>query len=231
MEKITKNNKIKNNTKYVKYYKVLKTSNWNPAKINLVSGDTFFNIVLANLAAAGYSTSATELKNLSQEETIQTLPDTLIKLGFEKLTDEKFLTSEEYLQHGDILFGEEDIIAINLNSVEKKKKEAPKKIKVEKLEEPVKKVEIETVTLPAPVIKDLSVAAKYSQESYKGVWTTKAKAQLKQDADFHSSLIASIPKGSLVTSEGQYNLFGSQIWLKINYKGYLGYCNLGYLTR
>lgn len=97
------------------YYNLLKVAQWNPSKITKQCNGDCSATTSANIIAAGMILDIGPLKNISPSNTTKSLRATLIRAGFELLTDQKYLTSDKYLLPGDILLYDGHHVVVNLD--------------------------------------------------------------------------------------------------------------------
>lgn len=81
----------------------LEATEWHPELITVPCETDCSNAVTAEVKCAGHRLGRPELANISERLWTGDLRQTLEKVGFEVLTDKKYLTSAKYLLRGDIL--------------------------------------------------------------------------------------------------------------------------------
>ena len=117
---ISKAAAINNNVGYdqgqrLTYYNCLRAVNWDPAKIITPCEGDCSATTAANVIAAGNLLGFSKLKSFNPSNTTSTLRKALVAVGFELLTDSKYLTSDKYLLPGDILLYDGHHVAVNLD--------------------------------------------------------------------------------------------------------------------
>lgn len=95
------------------YLKQLKAVGWEPSKITVACEADCSAGVCANVTAVGYLLGIDALKNHTGTYT-GNMRSALTKAGFQALTDEKYLTSGDYLLPGDILLNDNHHTATNV---------------------------------------------------------------------------------------------------------------------
>ena len=98
------------------YWDHLEASNYDPAQITVPCEADCSSGVLSNIKAVGYTLNIEKLKNVNQNGYTGNMKAILKAAGFEVLTDQKYLTSEEYLLRGDVLLHEGHHTATNLTT-------------------------------------------------------------------------------------------------------------------
>lgn len=98
------------------YWQALSLSDYDPANIKVKCETDCSAGVAANVRAIGYKLNIDALKAIDINSTTWTLRKQLQKAGFKILTAKKYLTSENYLERGDILLNDEAHVAINLTN-------------------------------------------------------------------------------------------------------------------
>lgn len=98
------------------YYKALKSVNWKPENITVDCEADCSASTSANIIATGYQLDLPKLKAFSASNSTRTLRNACKSIGFEVLTESKYLTSSKYLLPGDILLKEGTHVAINLDT-------------------------------------------------------------------------------------------------------------------
>lgn len=96
------------------YWNQLQKVGYDPAKIKIKCEADCSEGVIANTKAVGYLIGIDALKNISATYT-GNMRATYKKAGFEVLTDDKYLTSDEHLLPGDILLNDKNHTAVNLD--------------------------------------------------------------------------------------------------------------------
>lgn len=97
------------------YWEHLKASNYDPAKITIACEADCSSGVAANVKAAGYRRNIQALKGVSPSLNTRVMRTSLKSVGFQVLTDSKYLTSAKYLLPGDILLNDASHVATNLD--------------------------------------------------------------------------------------------------------------------
>ena len=98
------------------YYKALKAVNWRPEMITTNCEADCSASTSANIIATGYQLDIPALKAFSASNTTKSLRNACKAIGFEVLTESKYLTSSKYLLPGDIILKEGTHVAINLDT-------------------------------------------------------------------------------------------------------------------
>lgn len=98
------------------YYNHLKASGWNPSKVSVACEADCSASTSANVIAIGYRLGLTKLQQLSPSCTTSSLRNALKAIGFEVLTDNKYLISDSYLKKGDILLNDGIHVVINVTN-------------------------------------------------------------------------------------------------------------------
>lgn len=111
---------INNNVGYdqgqrLTYYNCLRAVNWDPTKIMTPCEGDCSATTAANVIATGYLLGISKLRSISPSNTTSTLRKALVGVGFELLTEIKYLTSDKYLLPGDILLYDGHHVAVNLD--------------------------------------------------------------------------------------------------------------------
>ena len=96
------------------WYELVK-SNYDPAKIKNKCESDCSAGVTAIVKAVGYTLNVPLLKELSSTNYTGSMKPNFKAVGFNVLTDEKYLTSDKYLKPGDILLNEKHHTCINLD--------------------------------------------------------------------------------------------------------------------
>ena len=96
------------------WYELVK-SNYDPAKIKNKCESDCSGGVTAIVKAVGYTLNVPSLKELSPTNYTGSMKPNFKAVGFDVLTDEKYLTSDKYLKPGDILLNEKHHTCINLD--------------------------------------------------------------------------------------------------------------------
>jgi hypothetical protein len=103
------------------YHDALKAANWNPAAIKKPVETDCSASTLANIIAAGHKCGIAALKQINPDGYTGNMRAALKKAGFTVLTDNKYLTSSDYLLPGDILLNDNAHAAVNLTAGPKAK--------------------------------------------------------------------------------------------------------------
>jgi len=96
------------------YWTQLSKSGYRPSKITTACETDCSAGVAANIKAAGYLLNKEAFKNVNKDAYTGNLKTALVNAGFKTLTDNKYLTSADYLRPGDILLYEGHHVATNL---------------------------------------------------------------------------------------------------------------------
>lgn len=97
------------------FYKQLKAAGWHPANITVKCEADCSSGVAAIVIATGHLMGIKALQNVSPDMYTGNERQALKNAGFEVLTNSRYLTSDKYLQPGDILLYEGHHTAINLD--------------------------------------------------------------------------------------------------------------------
>lgn len=97
------------------YYTQLSKVNWNPSAITTRCDTDCSALTCANINACGHLTNDTRLASLGQLST-HSMRSALQQIGFNLLTDSRYLTSDQYLLPGDVLLNDGAHVAVNLDS-------------------------------------------------------------------------------------------------------------------
>jgi len=98
------------------YWQQLNKVGYRPANIKVNCDSDCSAGVSAIVKATGYLLGVTELQGVSAGNTTNTLRNSLKAVGFEVLTDSKYLTSDKYLLKGDIILKEKHHTCINVTN-------------------------------------------------------------------------------------------------------------------
>lgn len=109
------------------YYTQLKAAAWDPSAIKTACESDCSASTAANIIAAGHKLGISKLQTISPSLTTRSLRVALKAVGFEVLTDSKYLTSDAYLLPGDIPLYEGHHVAVNLDTGSKVVITPPKK--------------------------------------------------------------------------------------------------------
>lgn len=88
------------------YWKELQNAEYHPENIKTKCEADCSAGVMAIVKATGYRLDIPKLKTVSEKLVCRQMREALKKVGFEVLTESKYLTSEKYLQAGDILLND-----------------------------------------------------------------------------------------------------------------------------
>lgn len=97
----------------ITYWDELQLADFDPSKITTPCEADCSSGAIANIKAAGYLLGRTELQNISCTTT-RDMREKLSAAGFEVLTDDKYLSSDQYLLAGDILLNDDYHVAVNV---------------------------------------------------------------------------------------------------------------------
>lgn len=109
------------------YYTQLKAAGWKPEVIKTPCEADCSSSTAANIIAVGYILGIPALQKISPSLTTSGMRAALKAVGFEVLTDSKYLTSDAYLLPGDILLYDGHHVAVNLDTGSKVDVIQPKK--------------------------------------------------------------------------------------------------------
>lgn len=98
------------------FWQHLKSSNYDPAQITVVCESDCSASTAAIVKGAGYRLNLSKLKDVSIYLTTYNMRKALKAAGATVLTDEKYLTSGDYLKAGDILLNDNHHVAIAVTS-------------------------------------------------------------------------------------------------------------------
>lgn len=93
---------------------LFKTKNYDPKEIKVACEADCSSGVLTVVKAVGYRKKLSKLKAINQNGTTHSMRAQLKGVGFEVLTEQKYLISDAYLVRGDILLADAHHTAINL---------------------------------------------------------------------------------------------------------------------
>lgn len=93
---------------------LFKTKNYDPKEIKTACEADCSSGVLTVVKAVGYRKKLDKLKAINQNGTTHSMRSQLRGVGFEVLTEKKYLESDDYLVRGDILLSDAHHTAINL---------------------------------------------------------------------------------------------------------------------
>lgn len=117
--KAAQNDKIGYDQSYpdrMSFWEQMKKAGYFPEKITTPCESDCSSSTSVVVASAGHRLGLTKLQQVSAYNTTRTLRDTLIKAGFECLTEKKYLTSDQYLLPGDIVLSEAHHVVINVST-------------------------------------------------------------------------------------------------------------------
>jgi hypothetical protein len=185
-----------------------KSVSWDLSKITVACSTDCSAFMTVCAEAAGVD--VTKCYSGSNAPTTYTMRTTFNNTGaFTVLTDSKYLSSDQYLQRGDILVKESSHTAMVLSNGSA--------------------VGISTTTVssatPAP--------ASFKDIQYKGTYTVKASGGLniRQNAGTQYTSYGLLSNGSTVECWGYYNKSGNTIWLYVSGSGKSGYVSVAYLQK
>ena len=189
------------------FWKNLVKANYHPEDIKTVCESDCSAGVMALVKAVGYRLNIKALKDVNENLTCRGMRKALQKAGFEVLDAKKYLTSEKYLQRGDILLNDTAHTAIEVGDG---------KVKSQKeVENPTEKPQTASQSSGKVINKlqpamSLSIALRGSYE------VTASTLNVRYGADSTKyGVIKTIPKGSKVTCYGYYTDNGSERWLSV----------------
>lgn len=107
------------NSERTTYWSQLKKVGYDPSKITIKCEEDCSAGVAANVKAAGYLLKLPNLQNVSTGMSSRNTVDVLTKAGFTVYTDEKYLTSGDYLLPGDILLCISHHVSMNITKGKK----------------------------------------------------------------------------------------------------------------
>lgn len=96
------------------YWKELQKADYHPENIKTKCESDCSAGVMAIVKAAGYRLNIKDLKSVDEKLVCRQMREALKKVGFEVLTESKYLTSEKYLKAGDILLNDTAHTAIDV---------------------------------------------------------------------------------------------------------------------
>ena len=98
------------------FWTQLVKAGYDPAKIAVACEADCSSSTAAVIKAAGYQLHNAQLMSVSQSLTTYSMRNALRNIGFEVLTDKKYLDSDAYLLVGDILLNDQSHVAINVTN-------------------------------------------------------------------------------------------------------------------
>lgn len=189
------------------YWKYLVKADYHPENIKAVCESDCSAGVMAIVKATGYRLGIKALKDVNEKLTCRGMRKALEKAGFEVLDAKKYLTSEKYLQRGDILLNDTAHTAIEVGDGKVKNQKDTQKPTEKPQEKPTSSNKLINKLQPA---RELSIALRGSYE------VTASTLNVRYGADSSKyGVIKSIPKGSKVTCYGYYTDNGSERWLSV----------------
>lgn len=96
------------------FYQQLSSSGWHPENIRVACEADCSASTAAVVIAAGHRLGIASLANVNPNLTTYNMRAALKAVGFEVLTDSRYLSGESYLAAGDILLNDQHHVAINL---------------------------------------------------------------------------------------------------------------------
>lgn len=97
------------------FYENLKNVGWDPSKITTPCETDCSASTSALIIAVGHRLGIKELQTVNPSLTTSIMRKALTSVGFDVLTDKKYLTSDDYLLPGDVLLYDGHHAAINLD--------------------------------------------------------------------------------------------------------------------
>ena len=189
------------------YWKYLVKADYHPENIKAVCESDCSAGVMAIVKATGYRLGVKALKDVNEKLTCRGMRKALEKAGFEVLDAKKYLTSEKYLQRGDILLNDTAHTAIEVGDGKVKSQKDKEKLTEKPQEKPTSSSKVICKLQPA---RELSIALRGSYE------VTASTLNVRYGADSEKyGVIKTIPKGSKVTCYGYYTDNGSERWLSV----------------
>lgn len=189
------------------YWKYLVKADYHPENIKAVCESDCSAGVMAIVKATGYRLGIKALKDVNEKLTCRGMRKALEKAGFEVLDAKKYLTSEKYLQRGDILLNDTAHTAIEVGDGKVKSQKEAQKPTEKPQEKPTSSSKVINKLQPA---RELSIALRGSYE------VTASTLNVRYGADSSKyGVIKTIPKGSKVICYGYYTDNGSERWLSV----------------
>ena len=189
------------------YWKYLVKADYHPENIKAVCESDCSAGVMAIVKATGYRLGIKALKDVNEKLTCRGMRKALEKAGFEVLDAKKYLTSEKYLQRGDILLNDTAHTAIEVGDGKVKSQKEAQKPTEKPQEKPTSSSKVINKLQPA---RELSIALRGSYE------VTASTLNVSYGADSSKyGVIKTIPKGSKVICYGYYTDNGSERWLSV----------------
>lgn len=189
------------------YWKYLVKADYHPENIKAVCESDCSAGVMAIVKATGYRLGIKALKDVNEKLTCRGMRKALEKAGFEVLDAKKYLTSEKYLQRGDILLNDTAHTAIEVGDGKVKNQKDKEKPTEKPQEKPTSSGKVICKLQPA---RELSIALRGTYE------VTASTLNVRYGADNEKyGVIKTIPKGSKVTCYGYYTDNGSERWLSV----------------
>ena len=189
------------------YWKYLVKADYHPENIKAVCESDCSAGVMAIVKATGYRLGIKALKDVNEKLTCRGMRKALEKAGFEVLDAKKYLTSEKYLQRGDILLNDTAHTAIEVGDGKVKSQKDTQKPTEKPQEKPTSSNKLINKLQPA---RELSIALRGSYE------VTASTLNVRYGADSSKyGVIKAIPKGSKVICYGYYTDNGSERWLSV----------------
>lgn len=97
------------------FYNELSKVGWNPKLITVPCEADCSSSSAALIIAAGHVFNVGKLQVINPSMTTSNMRGSLVAIGFDLLTDQKYLTSDKYLLPGDLLLNDGHHVAINLD--------------------------------------------------------------------------------------------------------------------
>lgn len=175
------------------FYQQLKSVGWNPASITVACEADCSSSTAACVIAAGHQLGMTKLSQVSPSCWTGNLKQALVNAGFEALTESKYLTSETYLQPGDIILNEAHHVVIKVDGA------------------------VKTTATTVTAAKTVSYAATVTASTLrirKGPGTNYAQILLEGALQY-------LPKGMIIAIDKEQNAWGeiagTKNWVSLEY--------------
>lgn len=209
--------------RYSFWYKLV-DANYRPKNIKTACESDCSAGVCSIIRAAGYLLGINALKRIEITST-HYMRLMLKNVGFEVLTDKKYLTSDAYLGQGWILLNEQHHTAINVTDGSKFKSTSSNTATTSAVKVTTEKAE---KSVAPAYCQDKRYAGTYKVDvSDDGLNLRYIPGQLTDD-----NVVAVIPPGKgVICYGGYYNVVNGQVWLYVAYGSKIGYVCYDYLVK
>lgn len=205
------------------FWKNLVKANYHPEDIKAVCESDCSAGVMALVKAVGFRLNIKALKDVNENLTCRGMRKGLQKAGFEVLDAKKYLTSEKYLERGDILLNDTAHTAIEVGDGKVKA--------IKDTEKPQEKPQSKPES-SQKLINKLQPAMSFSKSligAYK-VTASSLNMRFGASADKYGVIVA-IPKDKNVNCFGYYTETNGIKWLLVTYGNNAGFCCSTYLKK